>query len=608
MFKLILFLIITLHILFSQNKWELVAGSDTLNGQRIELIKSLDSNNCFLLLGGQSTGNKIYKTTNQGETWDEIASLVIDNGRRSEGVSFVNENDFYLTASPKFLAISKNGGIDFKVIEIESPYSFLYKMIMKGNNGIIVSFPYSVFTDDDWSSNYHIELGFISDFDFIDSNKVLILTNTEDDKINHIYMELYLYNFETQEIIHISEIGGYIFPWKMELVGNNIFIVGQAMNSLSGGSSNNVIYKSSDLGKSWRRVHDIYFDINLIPYLEDITESKVLGILDVSFKNDSVGIAVGRSGMIMHTYDAGETWFYEYEENIPEEIRNKSATMKCEFIGETPIISGHTKYLYRLKEDNLKPKPEDTITVDGYILEKGEPKEGIAICLDNRFAMTDSNGYFRFIKVRDGDYTLTPINNENAFYLPYDFEPKNISTKFNKDTTINFELIDKREYFSFSGRVVKNGDGLEGIAVEIQLDDSKIVPVLDTTYTDENGIYMFENKENRRYWIRPLSDKYTFSPKEILITIDRDRVWNDPFRVEFNSVTQNPNFQIRDNVLISEEVAGMNYRIISLSGRVVKSANLPKELNLNAHPTGTYILQITKSEQVIFTHKFQVVR
>lgn len=606
--KTLLIIFFLFNSLYTQNKWEMVEGSDTISGQRIEQIECVDSNNCFLLIRGQIEGNKIYKSTNKGLNWRLISLHKFGGGEYVAGAYFKNNNDFYLTSSNRFLAISKNGGNDFNTYEIETQYSYLDKIIMNDNNGIIVSFPNTIFTNNDWQSNYLVELGFIFDFDFLDTNNVLILTNTEVDKVNHVFMEIYNYNFTSQSSIHISDLGGYIYPFKMERAKNNIFVVGAEMNSMTGGSANNVIYKSSDFGKTWRRVHDVYYHQFLIPYLNNIDESKVFGILDVSFKNDSVGIAVGRSGMIMHTFDAGETWYYEFDETIPDELKT-APTMRCEYIGNTPVISGFQNYIFRLKENNLAPRPEDTITIDGYVFEKGEPKEGIAISLENRFAMTNSNGYFRFIQVKEGGYSLIPINNKKANYTPYDFEPKIVTLNLKKDTTINFELIDKRRYYNISGRVLKDGVGFEGIAVEAKLDDKKIVPVLDTVYTDKSGVFTFENMENREYDIRPLSDEYSFKPTSHHITLDTNFAIYTPFEVFTTSVSdEHLNFEFKNNILYSKEIGGHTYRLIDLQGRVIKSSNLMPTLDFNYLDNGTYILQITKNNSEVFSQKFQVVR
>ena len=220
--------------------------------------------------------------------------------------------------------------------------------------------------------------------------------------------------------------------------------------------------------------------------------------------------------------------------------------------------------------------------------------------------MTDENGYYRFRKLPSGNYIVKAINkyvdhgpNIENFYTPFLFSSE-YNIDLTSDTTeIDFEATDNRNFYSLSGSVTSNGEGLEDIVMQFGS---------NTVTTNEEGFFLFESIEQWRHNLTPLTPGYEYDPEFYDITLNQNFTSLDFIATPHSSVTHNPNFQIRDNVLISEEVAGMNYRIISLSGRVVKSAHLPKELNLNAHPTGTYILHITKGEQIIFTHKFQVVR
>lgn len=556
-------------------------------------------------MSSRSDESIILKSTNQGRTWDSISSFIFKESRWAEHGCFLSENEFYIAADRKYIFNTKDGGKSYDTIIIGNK-DFYSLIMLNSNKGIMRSYP-SVLTYDNWKTYEEVDDFFkIMQMTKIDSSNCLIIINTLGNVVDQLYLEAWIYNIDKKQGTKLSNIGGYIFPFKVEIVGNNVFLIGIEVNSY-GSAGNNIIYKSSDLGKNWRKVHDVYYHSYIIPYIEDddLYAASSSGVWDISFKNDSAGVAVGKYKTILYTYDAGETWYYEKNSPIELEV----PTMHVEFCDDTPVISGSDKYLFRLKEDNLAPRPEDTITIDGYILEKGEPREGIAICLENRFAMTDSNGYFRFIRVREGNYNLVPINNKPPDYVPFDFNPKSISKKFTADTTIHIELIDKRQYFDLSGKVLKGDVGLEGILVEAQLYDKRVVPTLDTAYTDKDGIYTFYGLENRKFNLKPISSEYTFYPLELLVKVDTTETLWTPFRASPTTSVEVPkNFQVRANILYSEDVAGLEYRIVSLSGSTIKSGTLPKELDLNTYPTGTYILNIVKGEEIIFTHKFQVVK
>ena len=154
------------------------------------------------------------------------------------------------------------------------------------------------------------------------------------------------------------------------------------------------------------------------------------------------------------------------------------------------------------------------------------------------------------------------------------------------------------------GSIFFNNDPIHGIKVKLE----NVLPNLDTFETISNNFYTFENIPTGTFTIRPVSEEYFFEPSFIQLYFNKSYGPIYFYATPTSSVRENKNFEIKNNVLISKEFVGMQYHIFSLTGRVVKSGILPKELNLNVEHTGTYILQVTKGEQVIYLHKFQVVR
>ena len=510
---------------------------------------------------------------------------------------------------------STNGGKEFESIELPNPwYGRNFDIIMYNKDIGIIKNAYSPFTKDGWKSMDSIGFG-------VEFFGPLISEFKNDSIVYFVYSDLYDWNNFIPENLTVENIDIYYFgkynlnSKKMEMItklkhennsnyhfndiivkNDTIILIGHH-SSTNAPSSVNTIIKSVDGGKTWKTMFDVLFRF----YLNGKFYSQMLSLRNISFKNDSVGIAVGQFGKVLYTYDAGSSWYLEMGEE--SNIDNGHSILHINYESGDAILTVGNTTILKLREDNLAPQPQDTFYISGYILEGNKPQKHIPIALDNRITITDENGFYEFTKVRGRTFELKPLN-KHFNYTPYIYSPDSLNITINKDTVINFQAIDNTVFHNISGNVYKDWEGLPNIPVV-----SYNNRVYDTVYTNEEGFYHFDNiEEGFNYSYKPISDEYKFNPEEYSFGTTGDRTGYNFHATPISSVTQNPNFQLRDNVLISEEVAGINYRIISLSGRVVKSAHLPKELNLNAYPTGTYILHITKGEQIIFTHKFQVVR
>jgi protocatechuate 3,4-dioxygenase beta subunit len=228
--------------------------------------------------------------------------------------------------------------------------------------------------------------------------------------------------------------------------------------------------------------------------------------------------------------------------------------------------------------------------------------EGVTIEIKNELnsqtTTTNEDGFYIFEKVEKGDYNI------KANLEGYDFKFNNLGIRVDQNRT-NVNFVGTNYKYHLYGFIYYKGNPLDDIEVVL---DSIENGASYTTKTDENGRFWFNEINIGQYIIYPKSEEFKFEPNKYEFFLNDNFGDINFIASPISSVNEIRNFEIKNNVLVSKDNVGMKYSIFSLSGRVLKSANLPKELNLNAHPTGTYILHISKGEQIIFTHKFQVVR
>ncbi len=599
---------IIINTLSSQNIWELSSTIDNATHRTIRKFEVVDTNIVFFGSTGGSP-NYLFKSEKKGKTWFKFKDLSSYNVQTLTDLKIIDSTIFVSFFDNGIILKSIDYGKTFKKIELDYK-NIINDLIMFDEKIGIANMPNCTFfkTKNSWETSATMTFPYFFNMSnpkkYKDKFVFSIIFNFGDDKTSTP-----TYQFAKIDILNETIESKDIFRMNyndLEILNDSVFYLCGNKDHISGGSGHDAILKSTDAGKTWRTILDFR------PTALKMSNITFFGLQDIAFKNDSVGIAVGQFGKIVYTYDGGESWIYE--QNLPRIIDSLSPpTMLVTYAGDRAIIGDFTGAIHTLEVDNLAPKPVDTLTISGKIIsEDSLAITCIPIRLNNyKITMTDEEGNYKFTKLAQGHYTVTALNKYvdsgpriESFFEPYLYSPE-YSFELTKDTSgIDFIANSNRGSSEVTGSIILNGNGLANI--EVLLVGDKLYK--DTT--NEDGFYTFQNigNWNRPYNLFPNDSIYKYEPESYSLYINKNLPNQNFEATPHSSLTQNPNFQIRDNVLISEEIAGMHYRIISLSGRVVKSAHLPKELNLNAHPTGTYILQITKSEQVIFTHKFQVVR
>lgn len=517
-------------IMFSQNKWELTHNID---GQHPNNIEVIDSNYVNIFFSTGSNFKYIYNSSNQGKTWKLIyaTNLYIDDAN----MKCIDSNNIFLGFKGGFMYYLKN---DIKIIDTI-------------NIDLLKSY-------EDFSM-YDTEIGIITNAYIVPDTFFLLVTNNrwktykkfhkQDDSTRFSY---YYPHFKNDSIINCIVVnargnrGSFycefnINSYKYELYKirtgagtddlfiideNHIFICGSS-NSMSGGSCHDAIFKSSDGGKTWRRVLDFRSDRSKF----NKQYFPPFGLQSIAFKDSLTGLAVGQFGKIVYTYDGGESWIYE---NKLHDSLGQPNTMKVRYAGSVPIIATYHGQIFRMIEDNLAPKAEDTITISGRVWEGTKGQPGIPIELGFRITMTDSNGYYKFTRVSKGKHTVKAKNKYHDgdlveyYYKPFDYTPVQYDLNLTSDTNgIDFNAIDLRTFYSVSGEIVTSGGmGLKNILLTIG--DS-------TTISTADGKFLFQKIEQKRtYELIPYSKEYKFTPWAYSINIDKD---TDTFRFVATPIT-----------------------------------------------------------------------
>lgn len=593
--KILILLIINYFFLFSNN-WKKIDVEEVGIAKKIICI---DTNTCYLM-----SSSKLYKTTDKGNNWTKLINL---SGGFGQDISCPDSSNIYIGIDNGKIIYSTNAGDKFNEFFVDGITHIKTIRMYNNNIGTITGY---YFTKDFWE-NHNIFPFYINFTDYITlidpyfiNDSILISPCNyfykENENSNPVFVKLIFsklninnFSYELIDFKHRLTIQDF------DILNDSLFFITGISRSIQGGSGHDAIFKTTDKGNTWRQVLDLYTASskmqNQVPF----------GLQKIAFKNDSVGIAVGQFGKIVYTYDGGESWIYE--KKLPENINNGDPpTMIIEYAGDTPIIGDFGGNIHIMTEDTYAPKPEDTLTISGRVTLDGVGLEGIVITLNTyRITMTDENGFYRFRKLPTGNHIVKAINkyfdddNPTYYYRPFSFSSEYDLDLTSDTTEIDFEATDNRNFYSLSGSVTLDGNGLENILMQYGS---------NTVTTNEDGFFLFENIEQWRHNLTPLTPGYIYDPEFYDITLNQNFTSMDFIASPITSVKSNPNFEFKNNILYSKEIVGYKYRLIDLQGRVIKSNNLSLTIDFNYLDNGTYILQITKNNIEVFSEKFQVLR
>jgi Secretion system C-terminal sorting domain len=330
--KIILFILLIFGTKLFSSDWKLV----TTEPYAIREITCLDSNLCFALAGAPR-GPQLFKSTDQGMTWEMIYStdIFIDGSLiNANELEVIDENNIYITFTDNKAIIQKStdGGYTFEDITLLEGYHRygqfrMYDLLI---GYVLIGFDAFV-TFDGWETSIKLEDPMFQDNYirpvFLDSNNILILPISLDGD------RLVKYNIRTNEYEVLftfeSEVSAYsTYIDKLEYVNDELaFLVGGKRINV-GSQYRDIIYKTDGSLYNWKKVVD-----------EEVTPK--FGLNDISFYDEYNGVATGNGGKILITKDKGETWEYEIPKEelyIGKDTIYGPNYMEIEWIGKTPFF------------------------------------------------------------------------------------------------------------------------------------------------------------------------------------------------------------------------------------------------------------------------------
>ncbi|MBX3045045.1 MAG: T9SS type A sorting domain-containing protein [Candidatus Kapabacteria bacterium] len=504
----VIMLIFSCYTASSQNIWDEVFYKFN---ELPESIECPDSNNFYVVTHNTLDEDpiKIFKTSDQGKNWVLHSSIFLNNHWIETNSSFScpDSNNFFLvlrTGQKNSIYISNNSGLSFEKRALDDIDYFRASISMYNENIGIVSNGQFI-TRNGWKSFDNLnEMPYGNAYSPRFINDSICIMAFSELKLNQKYflkININTLKFELHLIDKPFTINDFCY-----FSDSLMFICGKSDN-ISGGSGHDAIYKSTDGGKNWRRV------LNLSTTVAKHFYNNPFGLQSIAFKDSLTGICVGQFGKILYTYDGGESW--QYENKLPPQLgggESSPPTMIVRYAGSMPIIAAYNGYIHRLKEDNLAPGPEHIYTISGRVWEGEKGQPGIPVSIGFRVTMTDSLGYYKFTKVKAGNYILRALNkhydgvNQTYFYKPFDYEPLQYDIELTGDTSsFDFNAIDLRTFYSASGYVLDTeGKGIADITFKVA--DS-------TAVSESSGKFHFPRIESRRqYDLTPITEGYSYSP------------------------------------------------------------------------------------------------
>ncbi len=515
--RIIIILLISISISHS-NEWEMVYKTK----YRPNDVVVLDTNKVYIVSTiGLSNSLHLYNTK------EDTVKLIYKDWKNSDNcktLSVPDSNNIYIGFSPPLIQYTSDGGKSFNRIKFDKQEYFhpIQHLNMLNNEIGIMTNHSIVMTKNNWNSykKYYFSsnefYGSIMYPIFInDSTIYCIVRDYSKSPLNIYLLKFNIYSFD-YELLSIEDNLHDIGIRDFCIVNENLMFVCGQSHGITGGSGRDAIYKTTDGGKNWRRVLDLYTD----------DERGHLGspftIQSIAFKDSLRGIATGQFRKILYTYDGGESWTYETDLNETYKDNNPPTSI-IRYAGQTPIMATFSGHIYKMTEDTYAPKAEDIYTVSGRVWELDTGQANIPVALNNRVTMTNSNGNYQFTNVALGSYKLTVFNkyfdgdNDYYYYKPYSYSPEQYDLILSGDTTgLDFNATDLRTYHSLGGTIKdEQGNPLAGIEVQANISTTFTDATNKMTYTDSSGYYEYPKLEQWYYTFKPVSDKWQFDPEEI---------------------------------------------------------------------------------------------
>lgn len=355
--KLVFILIIIVFSLdsISQEKWEITHYNHNDTPRKIICFDSLNS----YIVCNYSDKIKLYKSTNQGESWDliwETLGLIDQANKKYDPIIYQmrdmeitqNKTIYIASSGDSFLLKSIDDCKTFDTIDFKNDYRLDDITMYNDSIGIAKNGNSLYITKNAWNQYEELKInpaGIYFDPFFI-NDSIFITGCSVQDNID-VANGCLIYNIKSK----IFEINTKDFNYEeysmvstIKDKSNQYYLVGQKRTGI-GQRSRDIIYRSNDDCVSWNKIHDEEFE-------------PAFGLQDIAFKNEKVGLAVGQFGKILYTYDGGDSWIYENK--LHDTILEKEPpVMHVEYSGEVAILATYSGHFFRMVFD-----PNDISKVD----------------------------------------------------------------------------------------------------------------------------------------------------------------------------------------------------------------------------------------------------
>ncbi len=607
--KLIFFLfLISLPHLFAQNKWEFI---DKFQGIPSGFAV-VDSNTIFSI---ETNGlpNWVRKTTDQGKSW-----------------KLTTENEFHFKAQfikhiaakdslSVFVTFSKgtgpnkekifrsfDGGKSFEPYYLDS-LGTIIGFIAINENVAISNYTKLFISTNNWQSFETFRL-YKDTFAFWFENirflndSIMVCVCHLDEQIQpkrKYFMHLNVYTKEYE--LFLINLPKRVDFFDLAIADENNYYLTGMSNVIPGGSGNDIVYKTTDAGKTWKCVLDLFTRLKIS------LDQYPMGLQSIAFKDKDAGITVGQGGKIVYTYDGGETWIYE--DHLPDSLGVPN-TMIVRYAGTVPIIATFRGHVFRYQEDNLAPKTTDTAKICGRVTFNGVGQGQIPVLIGNRVTMTDDDGYYRFSRLAPGNYTVRAMNKfidrnpgSIEYNKPFIYTPDSIEVEVTDVVCdLDFTAKDNRKYYFIRGYIFDSDPDshfLSGVTIHINEHTIKASHI---------GYYLHGMLESHKmYNIIPEREGYRFEPPIQYIELKSDTsninfmAYPLTSKVEQELQPQmlrqagNRIFIESEDVLLSD----CTLTISDLSGRELLRTVAKPEQSISDFPRGMYIATLRCGNNIL---------
>lgn len=422
----------------ADKNWHFVRADK--DGEEFLNFGCTDSNNCYLITE-LNFEIFIYKSTDQGITWEERRSIEYERGTfLDEGVnvSYFDENNFTLQyVRQKKLEVYDYDSNEFRTVVFDKymddnnttlTYLKRYNKNISTISTRTNNISKLIITEDNWKNYTEVEfpvsVHHYSIINFLDSNSIMFVLRPQNKS------ELHIYNYDIKKD-EFSLIGEGLFDKNGKLIyekkdlppfSDNSFI-NDSVWYLSGRqftdqalAYNSFVYKTTNGGKNWE-------------VAMDTVHTPAKGIKEIEFRTEKHGIAT--DGLkIYETKDGGNSW---------NQINWEDDASNIAWIGDTPLVYTFRKGLYRLE---TVTNVEESIKEDKFrVYQSGDNLE---------VAINDPTQ--REYKIEIYNQTgLRIINNTLSSSYGFTFQPIEISEL---TSGVYFYAISSNKGVEYSGKFV----------------------------------------------------------------------------------------------------------------------------------------------------------